>query len=466
MTEQRDRSASEAVDRLIESRRTGETDVSSPELPGDARDLATLAATLEDEWRQQPAVDEDAIWQRVNVGMHATPQSRPRRWVPLSSALASFTLPGSMIRPTPTVVTAALAVVLVILATFATQRQSANATFVADVENLASFTAAVLNDRQLSPRERGEVERRASGLLSVVQANPSVLAQLDGGDAELVVSRIDGILTLLEPYEDDQHGGVETSVVPLASVREQVESARGVPPPPGAFTADTATPSPIRAPAAAATEASTPDQRDEDQDEDDEDGPRRDRNVPSTPRASATPGAGLAPAATPPLDSGALRELCGNERDARQGRCRAAMEELEGACDGGDRSEERCEEAIEDALEACRDLRDDEAAAGCERALLALIEAFASDDAERDNREDNGRNGADGDEGENEGGPGDDDGDRSGDGGDRGSDADRDEGDGDSGYEGSDDGDDGDDDDDHADEGRWFGRGQGGGDDR
>ena len=468
MTEQRDRAASEAVDRLIESRRRGEAEASSPELLGDEKELATLAATLENEWRQQPAAGEDAIWQRVSVGVHATPQSRPRRWSRFPSALASFSLPAalppSLIGRTPTLVTTALALVLVVLATFATQRQSANATFVADVENLASFTAAVLNDWQLSPRERGEVERRASGLLSVVQANPSVVAQLDGSDAELVVSRIDGILTLLQPYEDDQHGGVETSVVPLASVREQVESARGVPPTPGAFAADTATPTSTSAAAA----APTAEQRDEQ-------GPRRNPDVAPTPRVTATADARVPSTATPPLESDGLRPLCGNEREARQARCRAAMAELEGACERDPRSE-RCAGAVEDALEACRELRDDDAAAGCERALLALTGAFAPDGDERDDGDDNDRNGDDRDRNEDDGGPGDGDGDRrAGDDGDcEGDDDDRDEADRNSGNEGSgDDGDSGDsggndndDDDDRSDPGRWFGRGRGGDDSR
>ena len=151
MTEQRDRSASDAVDRLIESRRRGEINPPSNE-PNDADELATLAATLEDQWGARPQVDEDAIWQRVNVGMRSTVQSQPRRWSRFPATLASLSLPASVGGRTPALVTAALAVVLVVVATFATQRESAHATFVTDVDNLARFTAAVLNDRQLSPR--------------------------------------------------------------------------------------------------------------------------------------------------------------------------------------------------------------------------------------------------------------------------------------------------------------------------
>jgi len=467
MTEQQERSTSNAVDWLIESRRRGEADASAPEQPSEASDLAALASSLEDRWQALPSVNEDLIWRRVNVGMRSMPQSPPSRWSRFLSALTPRSLPASLTAGgsarVPALVAGALAIVLVVVATFATQRQSGYATFVTDVDNLARFTAAVLNDRQLSPRERGEVERRASGLLSAVQANPSVLAELDRSDAELVVSRIDGILTLLEPYENDQHGGVDTSIVPLSSVRQQVESAQSPTGSPREAFAPATTPPTPSAPSTTAV-ASTPTSTSESQQRGAAQ-PRRTPNATATAVAFATPGARALPSVAPPLDREALRDLCGNERGSRQGRCRAAMAQLESACQG-DSSSERCEDALADALERCRDLRDEETATECQRALLALTAGLASgsdrhDQGEnrrpsRNNDDDDGNNNPNA-AGSNADGQSDDDSRRSGDDGDRRG--------GRPGDEELDDRPD-DDDDDRADRGRWFRRGRGGGSSR
>lgn len=402
MKDQRDQSRVDALDRLIEARRRDESGPEDARGPasGDNRDLARIAATLESHWREPQAVDQEAIWQRINSGMGATRQSPasrwrrfpPGRWFP--PALPSWLTERSLV----VAGTAATVLVLAVAALNMRGEQRADPAFVNDVESLARFTAAVLNDSQLSMRERGEVERRASGLLSTVQANPSVIAGLDESEAELVVSRIDSILTLLEPYENDEQGGVETSIVPLASVREQVRTARA----PGTAstatlareTATSAAPMPT-ASAAARADSATPEPRGAAT-------PGRTPDAPVTPRATATPSARLSPDATPPGQA-SLRELCGNERESRQARCRSVMAQLESACER-DQTPNRCREAFGDALAACATLADRDAAT-CQRVLLVLFPAVTDSGSEPRRERENPRN----DERPNRGGDDDDD---------------------------------------------------------
>ena len=146
------------------------------------------------------------------------------RWLP---AQPSFRGLRTWLGPRALVLGGAMAaVVLVVVATVVAQREPARASFVSDVEELATFTAGAVNDGKLSRVERGEVERRAFALLASVQADQALVADLEDRDAALVASRLQDALTLLELYASEENAGADTAITPLRALRDQVQSAR------------------------------------------------------------------------------------------------------------------------------------------------------------------------------------------------------------------------------------------------
>jgi hypothetical protein len=83
----------------------------------------------------------------------------------------------------------------------------------------------------------------------------------------------------------------------------------------------------------------------------------------------------------PELERDALRDLCGQQGGRDRGRCRAAMSQLESACDGDPASED-CAEAIDDAVAACHALQGEDTATACDHSIQLLSEALGGQEVQ------------------------------------------------------------------------------------
>ena len=168
----------EGLERALEARRAG--GASSP--TGEHEELADLALQVEALGQRTPALDESAVWTRVDEYVRTTPQSTTAfGW--LAGAWAAFIQGGAPRLLAPAGIAALLlvgALALVVLQA----PGNASAAFVDDVRELGALTDDALLDGMLS---EGELAALAA-LLDEIQAQAGALGDLDDDDLRAVAA--------------------------------------------------------------------------------------------------------------------------------------------------------------------------------------------------------------------------------------------------------------------------------------
>ena len=201
----------ESLERAIEARRAG---AASPPV-GDHDDLADLALQVEALGQRTPALDQSAVWARVDEYVRTTPQSTTVfGW--LAGTWETFIRGGAPRLLAPAGL-AALLLVGAITVVLLQSPGSASAAFVDDVRELGALTDDALLDGTLS---EGELAALAALLDEIeAEAEAGILGDLDDEDLQAVAA----ILTVTR----DQLGSQTGSGGGLASLLAGLDGING-----------------------------------------------------------------------------------------------------------------------------------------------------------------------------------------------------------------------------------------------